>query len=240
MDTTFTSKSTRWWRWLAAILAGTVLWFLATATAGGAALAITGANAAEFQGITVVTFAILAAPLTTAGIWLALRLVGLGLPDIGLSVQTWPQDVLLGTAVAVLYAAVQFAIIIPHTGGASRSDVIASRAIIGDSLGGLLAAICLGVVVGGYSEELFFRGHLITTIRRLLGNTRWGVAIAVFVSVGLFARGHAYQGWIGMVDTAVGALIWTSLYLWRGRLTAAMVGHGLWDVLALIGLYLWY
>jgi len=64
--------------------------------------------------------------------------------------------------------------------------------------------------------------------------------VAVLVSTLYFAAAHTYQGWIGWLDTGVAGLIWAGLYLWRGRLTAGIVAHGLNDMLLLIGLYLWY
>lgn len=171
---------------------------------------------------------------------LAARIVGLRLPDLGLKLEGWRGDLIIGLALGILLPALQFAVIIPNTGSALRSDVIASRALIGDDIQGLHSAILVGWLVGGFAEELFFRGHLITTIRNVLGNRKWALSIAVFLSTLYFAIGHVYQGWIGMLDVGIAALIWTGLFLWRGRLTPGIIAHGTNDMLLLIGLYLWY
>jgi hypothetical protein len=77
---------------------------------------------------------------------LALRIVILRLRAIGLVSKPWKRDALLGCLIAISFALVQFLIIIPNTGGASRSDVIANVAQIGDSVwGGLGFVVTLPV-----------------------------------------------------------------------------------------------
>jgi membrane protease YdiL (CAAX protease family) len=53
-------------------------------------------------------------------------------------------------------------------------------------------------VVGSTWEELFYRGFLIG----LLGPA-FGVLPAVLLSSTVFGFGHAYQGWFGVVRTAI-------------------------------------
>ena len=103
----------------------------------------------------------------------------------------------------------------------------------------------LGFVVlawtGAFSEELFFRGHFFSTLRNLLGGSGIALVIAVVATVCLFAAGHGYQGWAGVVDTGFyGGLTLTLLYVWRGRLVACIVAHALWNTLATIAIFLWY
>lgn len=199
-----------------------------------------GGNMQELKGPPLAVFAVARALIVVIGIALAVRMVRLKLPDLGLKFENWRGDVVIGLALGILMPLIQFGLVIPNTGGAARSDVIASRALIGESLAGLAAAILLGWVIGGFTEELFYRGFLITTLRNLFGNGRWAIAVAVILSTLYFASGHAYQGWVGMLDTGIAALLWAGLYLWRGRLTAGILAHGLNDMLLLLGLYLWY
>ncbi|MBU1554940.1 MAG: CPBP family intramembrane metalloprotease, partial [Gammaproteobacteria bacterium] len=116
----------------------------------------------------------------------------------------------------------------------------ANAAQIGDSAWGVFGLIVLAWT-GAFSEELFFRGHFFTTLRNLLGRSGIALAVAVMATVALFAAGHGYQGWVGVVDTGFyGGLTLTLLYVWRGRLTACIVAHALWNTLATIAIYLWY
>lgn len=227
------------WRWLAALLAGVLFWYLSMILGAFATFPF-GGSLQEINGPPLVVFAVTRAILTALGIALAAKIVGLKLPDLGLQFERWQADALIGLAVGVLMPLIQFALVIPNTGGAARSDVIASRALLGDGVAGLIAAITVGWLVGGFAEELFYRGFLIATLKNVLGNGRLSLVLAVILSTLYFANSHAYQGWIGMLDTGIAALIWAGLYLWRGRLIAGIVAHGLNDMLLLIGLYLWY
>ena len=40
-----------------------------------------------------------------------------------------------------------------------------------------------------------------------------------------------------MVSTGFMAAIYTALYLWRGKLTAGIVAHGVYNTLAVLGIY---
>ena len=239
MQLTTTTSSPSRWRWLVALLVGVAGWYLASIL-GVIALSLLTDGPQNLQGPLLAPYAVVR--LVAAAIFIALSLlfVGLRLSDLGLTREGWRGDVVIGLVLGTLQPVLQFALLIPLTGGAERSDVIASRALIGDTILGLLAAIVLGWLVGGVAEELFYRGFLITGLRHFLGNRAWSVGVAVLVSTLYFAAAHTYQGWIGWLDTGVAGLIWAGLYLWRGRLTAGIVAHGLNDMLLLIGLYLWY
>src|SRR5690606_12774116 len=135
-----------------------------------------------------------------------------------------------------IWPALQFLVFIPLTGGLSREDVVASRALIGDEPIGLLGVIILSWTLAAVGEEVFFRGHIIFTLRGLLGSIRWATGMAV--SVLLFAITHAYQGLIGILDVGIFGLILAMLYLRRGNLLAPILAHGVNDTLLFIGLYL--
>jgi membrane protease YdiL (CAAX protease family) len=94
---------------------------------------------------------------------------------------------------------------------------------------------------GSISEEIFVRGHFFNTLHGLLGRSRAGLYATAVITAVLFAMGHGYQGWVGMLDTGFyGGLILTLLYIWRGRLTSCIVAHAMWNTLAPLGVYLLY
>ncbi len=170
---------------------------------------------------------------------LSLRLVHLRLQDVGLTSVQWRSDFLIGAGIALIFALLQFLIIIPNTGGATRTDIVANTAQMGESFSGMVGFIILAWT-GAFAEELFFRGQLITALRNLLGNTPFSLFLTIFITVVLFAAGHGYQGWAGILDTGLyGGLLMSLLYLWRGRLTAPIVAHAMWNTVASIVLFLW-
>lgn len=227
-------------KWLLALAVGIVLWHLTAIIAGLITLAIAGTPEA-ITGLMLVPYSIIRAGLGVLGIALALRLANQRLPDVGLRSDHWQADALIGIVAGVAWTLVELFVLIPLTGGAARSDVVASLNLVGDSAWGLLGVIFVGWVVGGLSEELFFRGHLIHTLRGLLGHRPVVTAIAVAISVIYFGLTHAYQGWVGILDVGAGALLWSALYLWRGRrLMAPIIAHGLFDTLVILGVYAFY
>ena len=192
------------------------------------------------EGPTYALVGMLQAVLVSVALALGLRPVRLRLRDVGLTTVQWRSDVLIGAAIAVLFALLQFLVVIPNTGGAARSDVAMNSAQIGDSVWGVVGFIVLAWT-GAFAEELFFRGHFFNTLRGLLGDSRAALYGAAAATVLLFAALHGYQGWAGVVDTGLyGGLTLTLLYLWRGRLTACIVAHALWNTLATVAIYLWY
>lgn len=225
------------WRWAGALLLGTVLWFLGLFASEIIPQVFLGM---DLVGANYALVGVIRAVLGLAAVAVALRVAKLRLRDVGLVSTDWRAEAAVGAAIAVVFALLQFLVVIPNTGGATRSDVVANAAQIGDSLWGVFGFVVLAWT-GAFSEELFFRGHFFTTLRNLLGGSRAALTAAVVATVVLFAAGHGYQGWAGVIDTGFyGGLILTLLYVWRRRLTACIVAHALWNTVATVVIYTWY
>lgn len=224
-------------RWAGALLLGAILWLAATVASQFIPQAILNL---PLVGLTYALVGVMQLLLAPVAIGPSLRLVRLRLRDIGLTPVEWRSDALIGFVIAAVFALLQFLIIIPNTGGAARSDIVANSTQVGDSIWGVLGFVVLAWT-GSFSEELFFRGHLVTTLRNLLGNTRLALFLTTVIIIVLFAVGHGYQGWAGVLDTGFyGGLILTLLFLWRGRLTACIVAHAMWNTFATVAVFLWY
>ena len=192
-------------------------------------------------GLDFALVGVLQALLIPLAALVALRPVGAGMRELGLRGPHVRADALIGLAVALAFAALQFGALIPATGGAERSDIVVNAAQIGESVLGVIGFVVLAWT-GGFAEELFFRGHFLTTLRNGLGTSRAALIVAAGVTVIVFALLHGYQGWAGVIDAGFfGGLVLTGLFLWRrGRLTACVVAHAAWNSLATIGIWLWY
>jgi membrane protease YdiL (CAAX protease family) len=211
-----------------------VLWLAGTVASEFVPLVLLGL---PLQGGTFALVGLLRALTGPPAVALALRLAKTGLRDVGLTAAGWRRDALAGAAVAVPFTLLQFLVVIPATGGAGRSDVAANATQIGGSLAGVAGFVVLAWT-GAFSEELFFRGHVVTLLRRLLGDSSAALAGTVVLTSVIFGAGHGYQGWAGVVDTGLyGGLVLTLVYLWRGRLTACIVAHALWNTLATVAIY---
>ncbi len=77
----------------------------------------------------------------------------------------------------------------------------------------------------GFCEEFLFRGYLIWVLTPWLG---WWSAAAL--SLVMFASGHAYQGWNGVLRTGVVGMLFTLVVAILGSLWPAIVLHFLLDL----------
>jgi len=87
-------------------------------------------------------------------------------------------------------------------------------------------------VTAGICEEIIFRGFLIRYLDALpLG---LGVLAASGAAAVLFGINHGYQGWRGIIATAVLALAFTALFFITGTLLIPIVVHALIDLRILV------
>lgn len=80
----------------------------------------------------------------------------------------------------------------------------------------------------GIAEELVFRSFLIAAMLHASGS----MAVAVVVSIAVFAASHAYQGWIGVVRVALLGLVLTAPFLLTGSVYPSIIAHAALDILA--------
>ena len=80
-------------------------------------------------------------------------------------------------------------------------------------------------LTAGFCEEFLFRGYLIWALAPTL--SWWGAAAA---SLAIFAAGHAYQGWSGVVRTAVVGALFTLVVAALDSLWPAIILHSLVDL----------
>ena len=101
---------------------------------------------------------------------------------------------------------------------------------------GLLAAevspatIAVAMLVVGFYEEVLARGFLLARCRSLLAGT-WA---PVILSSALFGLGHFYQGWFGVLQTAVVGLVFARLALRWGTLWPVIFAHAALNTLSLL------
>lgn len=91
------------------------------------------------------------------------------------------------------------------------------------------AAMCVAV---GVCEEIIFRGFLIRYLASLPLDI--GIVAAIVGAALIFGLDHGYQGWTGMLLTAVMALLFTAAFLATGALWVPMLLHALLDLRVLL------
>lgn len=101
----------------------------------------------------------------------------------------------------------------------------------GDIAGNLrlyLLMLAISWISGGFAEEMFFRGFLITRLQSVLAGARFATALAVVLPATLFGYVHVYyQGLQGFVNASIVGLIFgTAFLLYKRNLWPLVLAHG--------------
>lgn len=157
-----------------------------------------------------------------------LRLENIPLPSIGMTVRSFGVEALIG----IPTAAVGYGVFLLFTVTAYFVAPDAYKSIEGNTdniaammpESGLLGLFGIMVCVAVY-EEVFFRGLILTHLRRI---TRSWI-VAVLAGSVLFAAGHTTQAAVVAVPLFGLGVVLSWVTIWRRSLTAAMVGHFLFN-----------
>ena len=105
-------------------------------------------------------------------------------------------------------------------------------------LSNLIIALIAAWIIGGFYEEIVFRGFIHTTIRGWFIKSRYSFWLAGLLTSILFGLYHWQQGIFGIIPSALGGLFWTFL-LWRykGNLWYPFISHAVVDTIALTMIY---
>ena len=102
----------------------------------------------------------------------------------------------------------------------------------------LVAALVVAWTNVAFGEEMVFRGFLLNALRRLFGQARGAVAMAVVGSSIVFGLAHFAWGWIGVLETTLFGLVLGIAYVRCGRnLWVPLIAHGLANTLKFLLIY---
>ena len=173
-------------------------------------------------------------------LYFSLKKLKLSFAEIGLRFKNLKMDIFLGCCFGVSWTIAQFVFIIPNTGGADRLDIQGMLGMYDGSIIGTISFISLGVIGGGVTEEIFNRGYFITVLKGFFGNPRVGIWFSSILSIALFTIGHMPTSLLYWFDILVPTITYTLLFIYTKRLTASIVAHGLYNLLAIILTYFLY
>ena len=141
---------------------------------------------------------------------------------------SWWRTILLGVGIGVVAQLVFSIVIDPLLGHMTGKpiDVSAFDAVRGN-IPNYLILLGVGWVVGGFLEEMLFRGYLLGRIRRFLGGGQVATFLAVIVPAIAFGLAHRYQGPAGMISTGLlGTLLGVVFVRYRENLWLPILVHG--------------
>lgn len=157
----------------------------------------------------------------------AIRSEKVNLADVGLSgFDRWtiPQALAFLVTANLILSVLQVTLFTQSPDSFTALTSMVPRTSLARSVWVILCAIV------AVSEEVTYRGYILTRMTRLAGGRTWvGVAAATIA----FASGHLYQGFGGLAIIGVYGLMFAGLYLYTGSLYPLIIAHFLQDVMIL-------
>ena len=159
----------------------------------------------------------------------------LGLKRKGLSTHTF----VVGVVSALLWIAFNKWVYHPFITHFFAAEPYTEYDFIRNRLSNLIITIIAASIIGGFYEEIVFRGFIQTKVREWLMNYKHSFWPAGFLTSFLFGLYHWQQGIFGIIPAFLGGLLWTFL-LWRykGNLWYPIISHAVFDTIALTMIYL--
>ncbi len=176
----------------------------------------------------------------TSLLYFSLKILKKNFSDIGLKFVYLKKDLLLGFGFGALWTILQFVFLIPNTGGVNRPDISHMLTMYDGSMLGVISFIALGVIGGGITEEIFNRGYFIIVLKDVFKNPKTGLWFSAILSIALFSIGHMPASALDWFDILVPTIMYTLLFISTKRLTASIVAHGIYNMLAIILTYYIY
>ena len=119
-----------------------------------------------------------------------------------------------------------------------KVDLSEVSAIEGNLLNFVLF-ILLGWVLGGFCEEIIYRGYILKRLAKILGDTKRAWLLSAIIAAIVFGIGHSYQGASGILATAVIALLFGLIFAFnRNNLFVLVLTHGIYNTIAITMIYL--
>lgn len=111
---------------------------------------------------------------------------------------------------------------------------------LADNLASTVWWIAIGWLIGGFAEEMIFRGFFLNRLEVLLPRGTRGSVMAVLLQAFLFGTVHVYnRGLFGLlVLGTVGSVLGTFYLVFRRNLWPTILAHGLGNTLGFLARYL--
>lgn len=116
-------------------------------------------------------------------------------------------------------------------------DLSSLDALRGDMLNSFIMLL-IGWGVGGFLEEVTFRGFMITKLREVFGESPVKTFIYLLIAAIPFGLAHMYQGWTGVLSTgSIGFIIALIYVKSKSNLWLAVFTHGFTNTMGITLIY---
>jgi uncharacterized protein len=162
---------------------------------------------------------------------MTLRRTGTSLAGIGLSKEDFNWANVIS---ALIFFVGAWAMITLIRGAILRSGYIPEKDfmyLLPRTLGERVFWVLLSIGAA-FSEEIAFRGYIVTRLRILTGRYWLGAVVSSIA----FSLGHLYQGMAGVILTFIYGLLFAGLFVARKSIVPGIIAHFLQDALVLAAL----
>ena len=155
--------------------------------------------------------------------------------DIGyVRPRSWVSTIVAGVLLGVALKLVLKALVMPLLGADPVNQ--AYRYLTGNTA--LLPAAVWAMLVAGFAEETVFRGLLFERLRGVLGRGGRAMALIIVLTSLVFGAAHyAGQGWAGVQNATLVALVLGTVYARSGQIWTVVIAHAAFDLTALALIY---
>jgi membrane protease YdiL (CAAX protease family) len=152
----------------------------------------------------------------------SVKMLGLNRPS------SWPKTLFLGAVVGIAVQMLFNILLDPIFELITGTHIdLSNLANIQGNFTNYIFWITIGWVIGGFFEELSFRGYIITRVRSIIGENSLGTTIAILLSVIPFGIAHLYQDWAGVLSACFMGFYFALLYIRnRYNLWLPILVHG--------------
>ena len=119
-----------------------------------------------------------------------------------------------------------------------ETDLSEVSSIEGD-LSNYLLYIILGWAMGGFCEEIIFRGYVVKRLAIIFRDTNRTWLLSAIIASVAFGLAHTYQGPAGMVITGIIVFMFALIFISnKSNLMLPILSHGIYNMIAITLIYL--
>jgi membrane protease YdiL (CAAX protease family) len=145
------------------------------------------------------------------------------------------KTILIGISSAMIWVAFMRWVFVPIISNLFTVPDYTEYDFIKNNISNLIITTIAAWIVGGFYEEIVFRGFINSTIEKYL-NSFWISASITSILFGLY---HWQQGVFGIVAAVLGGLYWSFIYSYFGKnLWNSILSHAIFDTITLTLIYL--
>jgi membrane protease YdiL (CAAX protease family) len=145
------------------------------------------------------------------------------------------KTILIGISSAMIWVAFMRWVFVPIISNLFTVPDYTEYDFIKNNISNLIITTIAAWIVGGFYEEIVFRGFINSTIEKYL-NSFWISASITSILFGLY---HWQQGVFGIVAAVLGGLYWSFIYSYFDKnLWNSILSHAIFDTITLTLIYL--